>query len=324
MTYYEFINQLIREKVFETENIVLFGQNIDAGSCLSGLTRNLEVQDNSLITNTPNSENSLCGIGFGLMLGNVPSIFFMKQQDFLLLGIDQLVNTFNIVRLRKPLASFTIMNVVVDSGYEGPQSRLNNIADFCSISRTSGFTITNKIDVEEIINSQLISPGFRIISVSLRLANKGLIDADKMFSRSDGTLFKYSEGNGATIVCFNFAFPQGQELQRKLKDRNIESSLFSVNTPLPIEWAEIIEDVKRTRNLIIVDDSKSCNLSCDNLLVEVMRECKLSNAIVVKRKLDDSLLAPNPDELIIDYEGIMEKLAGSTRRKFAGEGIGRN
>ena len=53
MTYYEFINQLIREKVFETQNIVLFGQNIDAGSCLSGLTRNLKVQDNSLIINTP-------------------------------------------------------------------------------------------------------------------------------------------------------------------------------------------------------------------------------------------------------------------------------
>lgn len=319
MTYYEFINQLIKKKVFETENIVLFGQNIDAGSCLSGLTRNLKVQDNSLIINTPNSENSLCGIGFGLMLGNVPSIFFMKQQDFLLLGIDHLVNTFNIVRVKKPSASFTIMNVVVDSGYEGPQSRLNNIADFCSISRTSGFTITNKIDAEQIINSQLVSPGFRIISVSQRLTDEDVIEVEKIFSRSDDTLFQYTEGNDATIVCFNFAFPQGQELHRKLKDKKIKSSLFSVNTPLPVEWTEIIQDVKRTRNIIIIDDSKSCNLSCDNLLVEVMRECKLSNEIVVKRKLDDSFLAPNPDALLIDYEEIIEKLTGSAKGRSAGE-----
>ncbi|MBU4415145.1 MAG: hypothetical protein KJ976_08600, partial [Proteobacteria bacterium] len=282
----------------------------------SGLTRNLKVQENSLIINTPNSENSLCGIGFGLMLSNVASVFFMKQQDFLLLGIDHLVNTFNFIRLKKPSASFTIMNIVVDSGYEGPQSCLNNLADFCSISRTPGFTITNKIDAEQIINSQLVSPGFRIISVSQRLANKDVIETEKIFSRSDDTLFKYTEGNDATIVCFNFTFPQGQELYKKLKNKNINSSLFSVNTPLPIDWNEIIQDVKKTGNIVIIDDSKSSNLSCDNLLVEVMRECKLSNEIVVKRKLDDSLLVPNPDTLIIDYEGIIGKLTASMKQKL--------
>ena len=37
------------------------------------------------------------GVGFGLMLRSVNSVFFMKQFDFLLLGIDHLVNTYNII-----------------------------------------------------------------------------------------------------------------------------------------------------------------------------------------------------------------------------------
>ena len=62
MKYVEYINALIRQKVLETEGMVLFGQNINAGSCLSGLTKNLQVQKGGLILNTQNSENTLCGV----------------------------------------------------------------------------------------------------------------------------------------------------------------------------------------------------------------------------------------------------------------------
>lgn len=133
MKYVEYANSMIREEVIKKDRLVLYGQNIGAGSCLGGLTRSLKVQKNGRIINTQNSENTLVGVGFGLMLNNVSSIYFMKQQDFLLLGIDHLVNTYNIIRVNVPKASFTIMPIIVDSGYEGPQSCLNSFADFCSI-----------------------------------------------------------------------------------------------------------------------------------------------------------------------------------------------
>ena len=97
MKYIEFINNLIKQEVSGAENLVLFGQNISAGSCLGGLTRDLSVSNNSKIINSTNTENSLCGFGFGLMMNGVSSVFFMKQLDFLLLGIDHLVNTFNVI-----------------------------------------------------------------------------------------------------------------------------------------------------------------------------------------------------------------------------------
>jgi len=221
MNYVTFINDLIKQQVRKEEKIVLFGQNISAGSCISGFTRGLKVKQDSYIINTTNAESSLVGVGFGLMLNGVSSVFFMKQLDFLLLGIDQLVNTYNFIRLRKTNASFTIMPVVVDSGYEGPQSRLNNLADFCSIADIEGFTITNKTDAERIIKSEMISPGFRIIALSQRLFKKEIIDADAVDSSQDNTLFQYADGTDATVVCFNFAFPQGLELCCKLKEHGI-------------------------------------------------------------------------------------------------------
>ena len=79
------------------------------------------------------SSSTLHTIIFGLMLNNVSSVFFMKQLDFLLLGIDHLVNTYNIIRsVKKYLkSSFTIMPIIVDNGFQGPQSSFNNFGDIC-------------------------------------------------------------------------------------------------------------------------------------------------------------------------------------------------
>lgn len=308
MKYNEFINELIRKKVLETENIVLFGQNITAGSCLSGLTKNLKVQK-GLIINTPNSENTLCGIGFGLMLNGVSSIFFMKQQDFLLLGIEHLADTYNFIRRKNPFSSFTIMPVVIDQGYQGLQSSLNNFGDFCSIARVPGFAITNKIDAQDIINSQLVSPGFRIIGVSQRLFQKEIIEVEKVYSNEENTLFQYTQGPGATIVCFNFSFPYGLELYNKLMEKGINSSLFSVNAVTPIKWDKIIKDLGNTKKVVAIDDSKSENLSCYNFLAEALERCQINSKIIIKKDFSKDWLSPNSDQLEINYDDIINKLS---------------
>lgn len=314
MKYIQHINELIIKKTSATEQLVLFGQNIAAGSCLSGLTKGLKVGEEGLIINTPNSENTLTGLGFGMMLGGTSSIFFMKQLDFLLLGIDPLVDTYNFVRRRKPIASYTIVCIVSDLGYHGLQSSFNNFGDLCSIARIPGFTITNRVDAEEIINTHLIAPGFRIIAVSQRLFGQEILDVGKSYSNNEKTLFQYTEGEKATIVCFNLSFPYGLELYHRLKEKDIESSLFSVNAVTPIAWDNIIESVKKTKRIVVIDDSKSENLSCDNLIMNILEQCSLDKKIVVKREfLSDDWLFPNLDDLPIRYDDIIAALSSQVR-----------
>ena len=310
MKYIQRVNELIVGRTSATENLVLFGQNIAAGSCLSGLTRNLKVGKGGLIINTQNSENTLAGLGFGMMLDGVSSVFFMKQLDFLLLGIDQLTHTYNFIRRNRPNASYTIVCIVSDLGYHGLQSSFNNFGDLCSIARIQGFTITNAVDAEAIINTHLVAPGFRIIGVSQRLFGKELPEVKEVYSNTEKTLFQYTEGDGATIACFNLSFPYGLELHSKLKERKIESSLFSVNSVTPINWDKLIVNAKKTKKLVVLDDSKSENLSYDNFLADVADECDLKSIIVVKRKFDDARwLYPNADELPVDYGAIVSKIS---------------
>ncbi len=311
MTYYEHLNNLIRTEVAKPEHAVLFGQNINAASYLSGLTRGMAVKSSGRIMNSTNTENTLVGFGFGLMLSGVSAVFFMKQMDFLLLGIDQLVNTYNIIRsLKRPQGgSFTIVAVVVDSGYEGPQSSLNNFADFCSIARIPGFAITNRADADYLIPKHLVQPGFRILGVSQRLKKEDIMDPGTPLGIAEnGAIFHYTEGSDVTLVSFNFSFPQASHLRRTLEEKGIGVAHFNVNSALAIDWVPIQESVSKTKKIVVVDDSKSVHIPADALLAHICAEAQLERKVVIKRALGDNWLCPTSDIFEIDEAAVVRAL----------------
>ena len=307
MMYVQYLNSLIKGQLSNQSDIVIYGQNIDAGSSLSGLTRGLSVKK-GLIINTQNSENLLVGAGFGLMLNNVSSVFFMKQMDFLLLGIDHLVNTYNIIRQSNPNASFTIFPVTVDSGFEGPQSSLNNFDDFCSIAGVDGYSFTNKYDAKVIIESQLVKPGFRILSTGQRLLRKETLELEILHQEMSGKYFQYKKGSDATIVCFNQALQYGLKLNNLMQEKSISSSLFSINFHLQTNYQSIFEDISLTKNLIIIDDSKSRNRLSDKFLSEVLGICKLRRYKMVTRQIQVDDYFPRKDDLEIEYNDIISDI----------------
>lgn len=307
--YLSSINQIIASAVAKVPKICLYGQNINTGTYISGLSKNLAVQDSGKIINTANCENTLCGLGFGLMLNGVPSVYFVKQLDFMLLGLDHFVNTYNFIRCsRDPnLGSFTIIMFVCDQGMQGPQSSLNSFGDFSSLARIPCYTLTNSRDAASIINTQLNAPGFRMIALSSRLAKSEFLQLETVYAAEDLSVFQYTEGDEATIACFNFSLPEGYLLYKKLLEKGIASSLFSVNyVPRP-NWEQIKKSVARTKKLVVIDDSKSVHLPAYTLLYEINETVPSFRKIIVTRESDISF-SPSTDNLKIDFDSIISRL----------------
>ena len=59
MNYLKYFNNQISGIFSKSQNVYVYGQNIASGSHLSGLTRNLKLTSSSVLSNSPNSENSL-------------------------------------------------------------------------------------------------------------------------------------------------------------------------------------------------------------------------------------------------------------------------
>lgn len=308
MKFVQFVNSLLKDEISNHKNLVVYGQNVHAGSCLSGLTRGISDLDGVIPKNSQNSENMLVGNGFGMMLNGVSSIFFMKQLDFLLLGIDHLVNTYNIVRQQKPKSSFTIFPITVDSGFEGPQAILNNIDDFCSIADIEAYSFTNKIDAKNIIDRYLVRPGFRIISTGQRLLQSEILDLNLIEEDKNCKHFKYKKGKDVTIICFNHAIPYGLELSNKLDSNRLSCSLFSINTHSEFDITSLLNDIQTTKNLVLIDDSRSKNPILKDFILKVNQSCNLDNEIVLTRSFEERLTKPYEDKMNLDYNNVVNTL----------------
>jgi len=308
MSYVSEINGLIREKVAATSRLVCFGQNITAGSCLGGFSRGLKAGPDSLVINTPNSENTLVGTGFGLMLGGASGIYFMKQLDFLLLGIDHLVNTYNVVRQRNLRTSFTIAAVVVDSGFEGPQSCFNALSDICSMANLPGYAISSAAEARFVIGTQLVAPGCRIVAVSQRLFGTDIIDIPaEEFPEAPG-IFRYARGTHATVCAFNFALPQALALCREAEGQGKSLSLFGIPAQATTSCEPIFADLRRTGNLVVVDDSRSANKASDRFLAAALQTCPGIRVTACQRRFDPAQLRPNPDDYSPDLGALCAAL----------------
>ena len=309
MNYITAINQAIVSRMAEVPNAVLYGENLTTGSRISGLTRNLEVRQGGCIINVGNCEATHCGVGFGLMMSGVTSVLFVKQLDFMLLGMDHFVNTYNFVRCQLDpgtSGSFTIVAIVCNQGYQGPHSSFNALGDMCSVARVPGYTITNSRDLQFIVDAQLTAPGFRFVALSQKMFPSEFLDMGLLYSAEDGSVFQYEEGSDATIVCFNFSLPDGLALQEKLSKAGRSSSLFSANYVPFASWERIIRDVARTKTIVVIDDSKSVHLPLYTLLSELAADPSIKRIVVARESdMDFGVCA---DNLRIDYDAIVETI----------------
>lgn len=310
MQYVSYLNSLIKNIIQKKENTVCFGQNITTGSCLGGLTRGINEQNKNLILNTTNNEYSMSGVGFGLMVEGVNAIYFHKQQDFTLLGMDHFVHTWNSLSINKFKSSYTIFSIVVDNGFEGPQSCINMLRDISSLSNISGYTISNIDDAKFVINNHLINPGVRFISVSQKLFKNEIIYSNKkpMLLDKKNCLYKYFNGEDVTVLCTNFAFQNGLNLCDYFRKRGLKPSLVNASCVMPTNWDQVLKLTNQSKKLVIIDDSKSNHKELYNLSYNVIKntpECKVSLNIRSRNNNDN---IPNDDIYKINFNDIFKEI----------------
>ena len=306
-----YIEQIIEQINKVTENcgpVLLYGENIDTGSRIGGLARGLKVNPAGRILNDGNCELTHIGVGLGMMLDGGNAAVFMKQLDFLLLGLDQMVNTFNYIRAFPPengLGSFTIFPIVCDQGYQGPQSSINVASDFASMANIDVFCLNGAEDASMVIRENFVSPGFRVVCTSQRLFGSPALDLPIEAHSSDNAVFKYRSGDDVTIVCYNFSLRDGVELAERLSNIAVQSDLFHVNFVPDMNISLLSESCARTNKVVLIDDSKSVTKFSD-ILVRELQSAALEFSVLsfVRRGCSADRYGVVEDRFLPDYEAV--------------------
>lgn len=307
-----YIGQIIESVNSVTDRcgpVLLYGENIDTGSRIGGLARGLKANSAGRILNVGNCELTHVGVGLGMMLDRGNAVLFMKQLDFLLLGVDQMVDTFNFIRAFhsvSDLGSFTIFVIVCDQGYQGPQSSLNNASDLASLANINVYCLNGADDAAHVVNDHFVMPGFRVMCLSQRHFGAPALDLAVESRASDNSVFKYRSGDGLTIACYNFSLRDGAALAERLSAAGVESDLFHVNYVPGMDADLLLESCARTGTLVLVDDSKSVAKFGDRLVTEIHARGMDVNVLPLSRRGCD---APGygvaEDRFLPDYDAVL-------------------
>lgn len=261
LTFTQYVNNKIHDKFSNFEHSVIFGQNIISGSRISGLGNGLDQIHNCIALNTTNSENSLMGLGFGLSLSGIPSLFLMKQHDFALLGLDQLTNTFNVLRNGRLKAPFIVLMVVVDSGFEGPQSSLSSLDEFASLTRAPIYLLSSKESIDQAFKSAS-EPGLHLMALSQKNM-KNICSTEQVTFKECGNavIYQYSTSSNkakTAVVFYGVNNYIAKEVALKLSKVEINVNLVNINKLEKIDSnSELFTEIAKHEQIVIIDSGKS-------------------------------------------------------------------
>ena len=306
-SYLQAMNKIISDRVNQMENTLVYGENLDRGSFISGLSKNLIAGPTRLVKNVGNCEYTHCGVGFGLMMSGKNAVLFVKQLDFMMLGIDHFVSTYGSIRAtryQQPLGSFTIVTAIYDQGFQGPQSSFRGLSEICSMSGVSGFLLQELSDARKVVEEEISRPGIRFLALSQRKASEELTEIPVVDAAPDNSVIQHKRGSDASIVCFGHSLAQGKSLVNLCNEREINASLFSANYVQDAKWEIAIQDSLRSKKLVIIDDTRSATSLAFRFLTDLLEfDPKIKFTIVRNRaeastSVSDENFNPNLGELL--------------------------
>jgi len=271
--YLETVSGLLARAAAGVPDLVQMGENIAQGSRLCGLARHLAGH----VVNVGNCENTHVGAGLGIMLGGGRALLVVKQLDFLLLALDQMVNTTNLIEAAgggPGPGSFTIVTIVCDQGWQGPQSSFHDLAGMCALARVNGFHINGAADAERVFTAELGHPGFRLIAVSQKRFGEPALACPVIGASGKGAEFQYAAGSegGGTIAAFGFALPEALALAAQWhRQSGAAPAVFQLNPTLPYEWPRTVAAAARSARLAVLDDGKGPASLAHRLALAVLR-----------------------------------------------------
>lgn len=240
-------------------DVLVIGENIDNGSKISGLGKGLETLPSAKVLNVGNCELTHAGIGMGVMLEGGHLILMVKQLDFLLLGLDQMVNTLNWIRAASPsknLGSFSIITYICDQGFQGPQSSMVDLTGFCSLGAFPGFILQEHFQIESVFENFLLAPGFRIFGIPQKLANGLIPEISPTESDSSNGWRVYGDFGEVVIFSCHSSFAAALELRKKIHEAGSSAAVVLLDVLPQQDLTFLFGEAIQNKNCVVLDDSK--------------------------------------------------------------------
>jgi pyruvate dehydrogenase E1 component beta subunit len=247
------------EEMRRDETIYLMGEEVaEYNGAYKASKGMLDEFGEKRVIDTPISELGFAGIGVGsTMTGNRPIIEFMTF-NFALVGIDQIIN--NAAKIRQMSGGQFPCPIV----FRGPTASAGQLAATHSQAFESWYANcpglkvivpSNPYDAKGLLKSAIRDNDPVIFMESEQMyGDKGEVPEEE-YLIPIGKADVKKTGKDVTVVSFGKIIKEVYAADQKLKENGIDIEIIDIMTVRPLDFQTIIESVKKTNRLVIVEEA---------------------------------------------------------------------
>ena len=255
----EAVCEAMSEEMRRDENVYLMGEEVaEYNGAYKASKGMLDEFGNKRVIDTPISELGFAGIAIGsTMSGNRPIVEYMTF-NFSLVGIDQIIN--NAAKIRQMSGGQFNCPIV----FRGPTASAGQLAATHSqafeswYANTPGLKVvvpSNPYDAKGLLKSAIRDNDPVIFMESEHMyGDKGEVPEGE-YTLPIGVAEVKREGKDVTIVSFGKIIKEAYKAADELAKKDISCEIIDLRTVRPMDHKTIIESVKKTNRLVILEEA---------------------------------------------------------------------
>ncbi|TCK83007.1 pyruvate dehydrogenase complex E1 component subunit beta [Albibacterium bauzanense] len=256
----EALREAMNEEMRRDDKIFLMGEEVAEYNGAYKVSQGmLEEFGEKRVIDTPISELGFTGIGIGAAMNGLKPIIEFMTFNFSLVAIDQIINS------AAKMNSMSGGQFAVPIVFRGPTGNAGQLGAQHSqnfenwYANTPGLKVvipSNPYDAKGLLKQSILDPDPVIFMESeVMYGDKGQVPEEEYYLEI-GKAHVVKEGKDVTIVSFGKMVPRVvMPALEELTKEGIDAEIIDLRTVRPIDYATIINSVKKTNRLVIVEEA---------------------------------------------------------------------
>jgi len=258
VAFREALREAMQEEMRRDEKVFLMGEEVaeyhGAYKVSQGM---LEEFGEKRIIDTPISELGFTGVAVGAAQNGLRPIVEYMTWNFANLALDQILNT------ASKMLAMSGGQVGCPIVFRGPNGSAGQLgaqhstayeAMYANIPGLKVISVSNPYDAKGLLKSAIRDNDPIIFMESeVMYGDKGMIPEEE-YLIPIGKAKVAREGKDVTIVSFNKMMKVALGAAEELQKENISAEVIDLRTIRPLDWHTILESVKKTNRLVIVEE----------------------------------------------------------------------
>ncbi|MEC8610234.1 MAG: pyruvate dehydrogenase complex E1 component subunit beta [Bacteroidota bacterium] len=227
------------------------------------------------VIDTPISELGFCGVGVGSAMNGLRPIIEFMTFNFSLVAIDQIIS--NAAKMRQMSGGQFNVPIV----FRGPTASAGQLGATHSQALESWYANcpglkvvvpSNPYDAKGLLKSAIRDDDPVIFMESEQMyGDKGEIPEGE-YLLPLGVADVKRPGSDVTVVSFGKIIKEAYKAADELSEQGIDIEIIDLRTVRPIDYATIIESVKKTNRLVILEESWPLGSIATEITYKIQKE----------------------------------------------------